>query len=82
MKSWVLVLCIIGFILLLHWYIYMEWRHRTLARTVTLMGKAIKRPRDLLAEEEAMMEELSQKVTRLKEKDSTLPHKEDDTHGE
>ncbi len=79
MKSWILILCIVAFIFLIHWYIYMEWRHRTLARTVTLLSKTLKHPRNLLAEEEVLMDELSQHVARLKEEQTSL-HQEDDTH--
>ncbi len=78
MPGWMWIACVLGFVVLLHWYIYLEWRHRTLGRALTLLHRAVREPRRFLAQEDALMDELHQRVTHL----STEAHQEQEARHE
>lgn len=79
MQPWMWIVCILGIVVALHIYIFLEWRHKTLAQAITLVSRGLHRPRDLLSRDEALMNELRQRVTRLQEAPSSH-NKEDETH--
>lgn len=65
MPGWFWVLGILGLVVLLHWFIYVEWRHRAWGKALNLLGRAVREPRSLLVRDEALMDELHRRVQQL-----------------
>lgn len=79
MQPWMWIACIIGIVVALHIYVFLEWRHKTLAQAIALVSRGLRRPRDLLTRDEALMDELRQRVAQLQGEPSPL-NEEDETH--
>lgn len=77
LTAWQKILCILGLVVLIHWYIFTEWKYRSLARAVRSLRNMARVARDPWAEERAMMHELRERVAHLEES-ASKPNEEED----